>query len=139
MTAGPFVADASLVFALAAHELPGESAEDAGRQIAEAGAIAPRHWPLEMANAFLMSLRRKRLTKAQVRAAAEAVGGFGITIDMSEVDAFGSLFELAERHRLTVYDAAYLELALRTGYALASLDGELRAAAKKEGVALLPA
>ena len=51
--------------------------------------------------------------------------------------AWGATLRLAERHRLTLYDAVYLELALRRGIPLATLDIELRAAAKAEGVKLL--
>ena len=45
---------------------------------------------------------------------------------------------LAQKHRLSAYDAAYLEVALRRGLPLGSLDGELRAAAKAENVSVLP-
>lgn len=139
MMAERVVADASLVFAIAADEAPGAAAEAVGHQIAEAGAIVPRHWPLEMANAFAMAVRRKRMTAGQRRIAIEMVQQLRITVDLSEVDAFGDLLELAEKHQLTIYDAAYLELALRTGCPLASLDRDLRAAAKKEGVVVAPA
>ena len=53
--------------------------------------------------------------------------------------AWHATFTLAERHRLTIYDAAYLELAQRTGLPLATLDGELRTAAERSGVEVLPA
>jgi predicted nucleic acid-binding protein len=53
-------------------------------------------------------------------------------------DAWADILPLADRHRLTVYDAAYLELALRRKLPLASLDAELRAAGVREGVAVLP-
>jgi len=51
--------------------------------------------------------------------------------------AWGPTARLSERYRLTSYDAAYLELALRLGLPLASLDSELRLAAQTEGVPLL--
>jgi len=63
-----------------------------------------------------------------------------ISIDQdTEAHAWGATFRLAEQHRLTLYDAAYLELAKRRGLALATLDAELRRAAKAEQVALLGA
>ena len=57
----------------------------------------------------------------------------------TDANAWGGTMRLAARHGLTVYDAAYLELALRRGLALATLDRELRAAAQTEGVVLLGA
>lgn len=134
----PVVLDASLAFALAAGEASPFDLTGIADLVAERGAVAPRHWALEMANALSMSCRRGRMTVEQRRTAANALESFDVAIDMLEIDVFGTLIDLADRHRLTAYDAAYLELAMRTGYPLASLDGDLRAAAKKEKVALIP-
>jgi predicted nucleic acid-binding protein len=55
----------------------------------------------------------------------------------SDPPQWPAILALAEKHRLTAYDAAYLELALRTGLQLATLDGDLRKAAREEGAAMI--
>jgi len=101
------------------------------------GAWVPSLWRLEVANILEMGVRRGR-HRAEFRDATLAdLSLLPISVDTeTEKQAWGATLRLAERHRLTVYDATYLELAQRRGVALASLDGELRAAAKAEDVAL---
>ena len=102
------------------------------------GAWAPSLWRLEVANILEMGVRRGRHGAAFRDATLADLSLLPISIDLeTEKQAWGATLRLAERHRLTLYDAAYLELAQRRGLALASLDGELRAAAKAEDVALL--
>jgi predicted nucleic acid-binding protein len=61
-----------------------------------------------------------------------------ITVDVeTDRQAWGPTLELSVRHRLTLYDAAYLELALRRKLPIATLDAELRAAAEAEGIVVL--
>ncbi len=102
------------------------------------GAWVPSLWRLEVANILEMGVRRGRYG-AEFRDATLADLSFlPISIDTeTEKQAWGATLRVAERHRLTLYDAAYLELAQRRGLTLASLDLELRAAAKAEDVALL--
>lgn len=107
-------------------------------RVAEAGAVAPPLWRLEVANALQMAVRRQRIDPAFRDASLADLGTLEVKID-SETDrqAWTATLELAERCRLTLYDAAYLELAHRLGFPLATLDRELRAAATMLGVALL--
>ena len=82
-----------------------------------------------------MAVRRKRISAARPAAIMADLDALPITIDAAAtVRAWAATFALAERHGLTVYDAAYLELALRMGAMLASLDRELIWAARREGV-----
>ena len=107
-------------------------------QITSAGAIAPALWPLEVLNALTMAERRKRLDAAQRQRLAGFLHNLPITLDHeTAAQAWTVTAHLAERFRLTVYDAAYLELAQRLNLPLATLDLELRAAASALGVALL--
>jgi predicted nucleic acid-binding protein len=100
--------------------------------------IAPRHWALEVANSFVSAVRRGRLTKPMLDRNLGALRGLPIYTDMtSDSTVFASLVPLAEKHRLSVYDAAYLELALRERLPLATLDDDLRAAAVTEGIIVL--
>ena len=102
-----------------------------------AEAVVPALWPLEVANTLLMGERRKRSSQMDTVAWMGFLSALPITVDTEAAKrAFGDIANLARTHRLTVYDATYLELAMRLGIALATLDGELKAAAKAVGVAL---
>ena len=97
------------------------------------------HWALEVANAFLVAERRKRITQADVTHAIAILHQMLITTDpTSEQRAGAETLALARHHNLSVYDAAYLELAMRQGAGLASVDKPLRTVAEKLRVPLLP-
>jgi predicted nucleic acid-binding protein len=101
-------------------------------------AVVPSLWFLEMANVLLVAQRRHRLTVGQRKATLEKLTAMQFTVDEEAArNAFGKISELAEKHGLTVYDATYLELALRRKLALASRDEALRSAAKRSGIKLL--
>lgn len=107
-------------------------------QVTENGAWVPGLWRLEVANVLEMGVRRGRHDAAFREMTLADLALFSIQVDAHTNDrAWSATIALAERHRLTVYDAAYLELALRRGLPLASLDRELRVAAMAEGVTLL--
>jgi predicted nucleic acid-binding protein len=97
----------------------------------------PTHWMLEVINALLVAERRKRIAPAAVNHAAGILRQMPIRADAETNDhTGGQILELARQHSLSIYDAAYLELALRLGATLASLDKPLVAAAVKRGVRL---
>lgn len=98
----------------------------------------PAHWWIELANGLLMAERRKRITPAGLAEALAFVRSFPLEVD-TETDArvFGDTLMLARKHNLTIYDAAYLELAVRLGSTLATVDKALARAAKVVGVELL--
>lgn len=107
-------------------------------RVSDTGAWVPSLWPLEVANILEMSVRRNRHDAAFRDATLADLALLPINIDRdTERHAWGSTLRLAERHRLTLYDAAYLDLALRRGLPLATLDAELRNAANAENVRLL--
>jgi predicted nucleic acid-binding protein len=107
-------------------------------RVSDTGAWVPSLWPLEVANVLEMGVCRNRHDAAFRDATLADLALLPIRTDReTERHAWGSTLRLAERHRLTLYDAAYLELALRRGLPLASLDAELRAAASAENVPLL--
>ena len=107
-------------------------------QVTESGAIVPSLWRLEVANALHMAVRRKRIDAAFRDASIADLGALNIDTD-SETDqhAWAGTLQLAECHQLTLYDAAYLELAQRLKLPLATLDRELRTAAMALGVTVL--
>jgi len=103
------------------------------------GAVVPANWPLEIANVLIVNERRGRITTRARSAAFDILNAFPIELDGETVaHAWDATCDLAVTHRLTIYDAAYLELAQRRGLPLASLDRALRAAATAAGIALLP-
>lgn len=107
-------------------------------QIIERSAWVPALWRLEIANVLEMGVRRGRHDAAFRDATLADLSLLPITPDTdTERQAWGATLRLAERHRLTLYDAAYLKLAQRRGLPLATLDVELRKAGKIEGVTLL--
>jgi predicted nucleic acid-binding protein len=107
-------------------------------QVTNQGALAPALWPLEVLNALVMAERRKRVTTAQRHLLAEGLQGLPVRLDQeTAAQAWSVTLQLAEKHRLTLYDAAYLELAERMALPLATLDQELRAAASSLGISLL--
>ena len=107
-------------------------------QITGGGAVAPGLWPLEIANVLLVAERRGRITLMERQQALSTLGELPIQVDPQTAGrAWRETVDLAASRKLTVYDASYLELALRLGLPLASLDQELRQAAKDCGVTLL--
>jgi predicted nucleic acid-binding protein len=85
-----------------------------------------------------MAERRKRATQADMTEALHAVLSLPIEIDRDTTRRVaGETTGLARQHGLTVYDAAYLELAMRLGATLATSDAALARAARKAGVGLL--
>ncbi len=131
-----FVVDPSVGFAWV--YLSQASAEtDALLEDVEAGApvVAPALWFLEVANGLLTAQRRKLLTASERKSALEMLSALRVTIDDdSGHAAFRKTSRLAEKYGLSVYDAAYLEVALRRQLPLGSRDGPLRSAAKRCGV-----
>jgi predicted nucleic acid-binding protein len=106
-------------------------------QIAERGGVAPALWPLEVLNALVMAERRKRLAAMQRVELAGFLRELPITLDHdTAAQAWSMTMRLADQHRLTLYDATYLELAQRLGLPLATLDQELRKAAGALGIPL---
>ena len=97
--------------------------------------VVPALWFLEMANILLVAQRRRRLTSMERRATLEKLAAMQFSVDEEGTrNAFAKISELAEKHGLTIYDATYLELALRLSLPLASRDETLRTAAKRCGV-----
>ena len=106
--------------------------------LAKSGAWVPSLWRLEVANILEMGIRRGRHDLAFRHATLADLSLLPISLDPeTDRQAWDATLQLAHRHRLTLYDAAYLELAQRRGLPLATLDGDLRTAANAESVQLL--
>jgi len=106
--------------------------------VSQAGAWVPSLWRLEVANILEMGVRRGRHDARFRDATLADLELLPIHVD-PETDrwAWKATLRLAEHHRLTLYDAAYLELAERRRLPLATLDRDLRTAADSEGIQVL--
>jgi predicted nucleic acid-binding protein len=110
------------------------------REIADGFAVVPGLWSLEVANALVVAERKGYLKASQVEAFLRDLEELPKQVENPRSEqVFGRTLELARAHKLSAYDACYLELAERMGLPLATLDSELVKAAKKAGVALLEA
>jgi predicted nucleic acid-binding protein len=108
--------------------------------VAEGGAVAPGLWRFEVANGLQMALRRGRIDAALRDRALGNLAALNVEIDEGcDVQVWSATVRLADLYRLTVYDAAYLELAQRTRCPLATLDAVLATAARAAGVTVRPA
>lgn len=100
-------------------------------------AVVPSLWALEVANTVLVGERRKRSTEAQAAVWLGILETLAIEVDGETAShAWGGTLALARSHNLSAYDATYLELALRRGLPLATLDATLKSAAQAVGVSL---
>lgn len=137
---GPFVLDCSVTMAWFFSTEAG-AATDALLDDLTGGANAwvPQHWALEVGNTLLSGERQKRCSIAESAQFLGLLGGLAIETDLDTArGAPGPSLALARSHALTLYDAAYLELAARRNLPLATLDRALRTAARKVGLAVLP-
>lgn len=105
--------------------------------LASERAIVPDLWHLEVANTLVVGERRKRSTQANTVTWLGFLSSLPIAVDEeTKFHAFGDTLSLAREHNLSVYDASYLELAMRRGLPLATLDEKLKTAAIAVGVSL---
>jgi predicted nucleic acid-binding protein len=106
--------------------------------VADTGALVPALWRLEVANSLTIAVRRGRIDAEFRPAAFDDLALLDITTDThTDTHAWAETLLLADRFRLTMYDAAYLELAHRRGVPLATLDEDLSAAALALGLRVL--
>jgi predicted nucleic acid-binding protein len=133
------VIDSSFTASLFMPDEANAKSDALGKRIAADGATAPGLWQLEMTNLLLMAVRRKRLTPTERLQLLTAIDALPVTLHpVLNPQQRADVLHLAEKHGLTAYDATYLELALRTGLPLATLDDALRKSARAESVPVLP-
>jgi predicted nucleic acid-binding protein len=132
------VLDSSVTLAWAYSDETTEPVTQIFDLLSQGGAWVPGLWRLEVANVLEMSVRRKRHDRHFRDATLADLAQLPIQVDLqTDQQAWNATLRLAERHQLTLYDAAYLELALRRNLPLATLDEDLRRAGKAEKVQTL--
>ncbi len=128
------VVDASIVLAFHFEDESSVTADRVFEMLLSHEALVPVHWHAEVANGFAIAVRRNRMTREFRTGALNRLGGLRFVVDETSRSALWSdTIEICDRHALTAYDAAYLELALRKHLPLATLDKSLASAAVAEG------
>ena len=134
------VLDASVALSWCFKNEATEAADRVLERLANEAASVPTVWHLEVANVLALSERRRRITPAGSTEFIAMLETLTIVVDdETPVRAFGRVLDFAREERLTAYDAAYLELAMRLGIPLASKDADLCDAAERLGVSVLRA
>lgn len=133
------VLDASLALTWCFEDERRDDTEQIGLRIIEEGAVVPTLFHLELASAMLNGERRGRISAVQIDARLARVSSMPIEVDVeTSKNAWTITLSLARANGLTPYDAAYLELALRLGAEVATLDDALRDAASRHGLTVIP-
>jgi predicted nucleic acid-binding protein len=130
-----FIVDSSVALSWCFEEEHTSETQALLKRIGESGAHAPLLWPLEVLNGLRMAERRKRISPDRRQDHNKFLKNLPVILDPdTAVQGWADTMLLSVRYDLTLYDTAYLELALRRELPLATLDADLRKAAKKAGV-----
>lgn len=133
-----FVPDTSVALAWCFEDESSPTADAILDLLVSSEAIVPAIWPVEVGNALLAGERRKRITPAEIARSLELLCSLNIRLDDARLGlGVDDLVALARSQKLSVYDAAYLSLAMREGIPLATLDRALARAAQRAGISLL--
>lgn len=133
-----FVLDCSVVLTWILPDEARHRVETILERLVSEGAVVPEIWALEVANSLLVAQRRGRLTEKDIERALEDLAALPIEVDQeTHQHALKATLALANKYKLSSYDAAYLELARRQRLPLATLDRKLRSACRSAGIELL--
>jgi predicted nucleic acid-binding protein len=129
------VLDGSVTLAWSLGDESSEYAQSVFSTLVTRRALVPSVWLLEVANGLLMAERRNRTTQAETAEIIAVLRSLPIAVEGGTLErALGDVLHTGRTHGLTAYDAAYLELAMRQGLPLATLDDRLSRAAAAAGV-----
>lgn len=135
-----FVLDCSIAVAWCFEDEASDICDALLERVRDEGALVPSLWHLELGNVMVQAERRGRIMSADVSTRLELIGDLPIaTDDETPQRALHEVLALARAEKLTTYDAAYLELAIRRGLPLATNDKRLRNAGINTGVQIIPA
>lgn len=133
------VLDASVTLAALCHDELNRDCMAIVEQAIASGAAVPPLWAVEVCNILEVKLRQKKLSSSEVAEIQTVLSAYESWIESgSSLNNAIAAAVLARKHNLTVYDGAYLELALRLKLPLATLDTRLAQAARASGVDVLP-
>ncbi len=130
----PFVVDASITLAWFFLDEATPYSAAVRARLRHTRAVAPAIWLFEVANAVVLARRRRRLTDAQADRVLRLLTVLPVDVELKTLtDIVGAVSSLAIREQLTVYDASYVDAAIRLGVPLATLDARMRAVAERLG------
>lgn len=133
-----FVLDASVALSWCFEDEATETTKKLLESLEKQTAYVPELWLLEVGNILVLAERRKRITYARISEYLTLIQALNIQIDTETRNrGFHEIFSLAYAEKLTTYDAAYLDLAMRQGLPLATKDEALHHAAKRLGVEII--
>jgi predicted nucleic acid-binding protein len=131
----PFVLDALIPACWALQDEQDPRADAAFVRMKKEEAVVPSLWWFEIRNILVVNERRKRITESDTSVFLRDLAGLRVRLDQEPEESV--VLRLARTYGLSVYDASYLELALREAIPLATLDAQLIAAAHAEGSGLI--
>jgi predicted nucleic acid-binding protein len=133
-----FVLDCSMTIAWVFSDEANEFTEALRESLLKENAVVPVLWPIEVGNVLLVAMRRGRIAREDWIRIRDDLGALPIDIDPDSYErVLDTVLPVADQHGLSVYDAMYLELALRRGLPLATLDRKLIEAANTAGIEAL--
>ncbi|MCM2314518.1 MAG: type II toxin-antitoxin system VapC family toxin [Thermoanaerobaculia bacterium] len=133
----PFVADCSVTMAWLFRDEATEASDALRESLADDLMIVPALWPIEVGNVLLVATRKGRISRSEWPGIRKALEALPIEVDPETPERIlAHTLPLAHKHGLSVYDATYLELALRLALPLATFDKQLRAASRAAKVEL---
>ncbi len=133
----PFVLDCSVTMAWVFQDEATDKTDALRDSLVTDLAVVPELWPIEVANVLLVATRRGRLAEDDWRRIFADLRALPIEIDPDTSDQALQILNLAHRHGISAYDAAYMELALRMHLPLATLDRRLAAACRSAGIGVV--
>ncbi|NVL90650.1 MAG: type II toxin-antitoxin system VapC family toxin [Desulfobacterales bacterium] len=132
-----FVVDNSVVMTWCFSDETNKYSDAVLDRLNTATAFVPSIWPLEIGNVLLVAERRKRLSEADSTRFVALIAELPIVIEQEQPERMmKDILALARKHKISTYDASYIDLAMRKGLPIASLDKDLRRAARRSRVAI---
>ena len=136
--AGDFVMDNSVSMSWCFQDEANDYSDAALDMLAESTVVVPSIWPLEVVNVLLVAERKQRITESDSIRFLTLLSQLPIVVDFETPgEMMKNILTLARANALSSYDASYLDLAMRRGLPLATLDNRLLKAARKVGVPIL--
>ena len=134
----PFVLDNSVVMSWCFKDEENQYADNVLDYLSDATALVPSVWPLEVMNILLVAERRKRLSEADSVRFISLLSQLPISVEYESPERImRELLSFARENNLSSYDASYLDLSMRNGISIATLDNQLIAVARKVDVQIL--
>lgn len=133
-----FVVDNSVTMSWCFMDEATDYTESVLARLRDSSSSVPAIWPLEVSNGLLLAEKRKRISHTRTTSFVQVLRELPISVDSEAIsEALDSILQIGREYGLTSYDASYLELAMRRGLPLATLDDRLAEAARRAGVPLV--